>query len=74
MRILVSALGNIKKYIPKPKKVMLEEAVCLRELKEIAGIPAKISVSYAVNDKVQRETYRVQNNDRVKFIMIVAAG
>ena len=74
MNVSVSALGNIRKYIPEPKGIVLKAPIRLSELKEIAGIPAKISVAYAVNDKIQNEAYRVQSNDRVKFIMIVGAG
>lgn len=74
MKVSVSALGSIKKYIPEQKEVVLEESVCLADLKEIAGIPIKTSVSYAVNGKVQNGAYQVQHDDSVKFIMIVGAG
>lgn len=74
MNITVSAIGNIRKHLPEPKAIELDASVSLVELKEIVGIPSKIPASYTVNGKVQRGDYAVQDNDRVKFIVIVGAG
>ena len=74
MKISVSALGSIREYLPEPKDVILDESICLSELKRIAGIPAATAVSYVVNGRVQNGKYTVQDNDAVKFIMIVGAG
>lgn len=74
MNISVTALGNIKQFIPEAKEIALERAVSLDELKVIAGIPQEKTVSYAVNGRVQKGEYQVADNDQVKFIMVVGAG
>ena len=74
MNISVSAIGSLRKYIPEAKQIELDASVSLLELKEIVGIPAKAPAAYTVNGKVQHGKYAVQDNDNVKFIMIVGAG
>jgi hypothetical protein len=74
MKVSISAIGSIRKYIPEPKNIELDAPVSLLELKEIAGIPEKVPASYTVNGKLQRGDYAVQDDDNVKFIMIAGAG
>jgi sulfur carrier protein ThiS len=74
MKVSVSALGNIKKYLPESKEVVLEESVCLSDLKKLSGIPATTAVVYVVNGKAQNGKYVVQENDTIKFIMVVGGG
>jgi hypothetical protein len=74
MKVSISAIGSLRKYIPEPKDIELDLPVSLLELREIAGIPEKVTASYTVNGKVQRGDYAVQDNDSVRFIMIVGAG
>lgn len=74
MKIFISALGNIKKYIQQEEEVFVEESLNLKQLKEVVGIPEKVSTVYVVNDKVENKEYIVKENDKVKFISIVGAG
>lgn len=74
MNVSVSALGNIKEFIPESKNMALEASVSLDELKVLAGIPKIRTVSYAVNGKVKRGDYQVADHDTIKFIMLVGAG
>lgn len=74
MKIYVSAVGNIRRYIPEEKEITLEYGVGIKELKEICGIPIFTNVVVVVNDVVVDSKYIVKDNDNIKFIMIVSAG
>ena len=74
MNVSVSALGNIRKFIPEEKVITLDTPVSLNELKVMAGVPKERTVTYAVNGGVQQGDYQVADNDQVKFIMVVGAG
>lgn len=74
MKVSVSALGNIKEFIPEEKVIKLESAVSLKELKVLAGVPKEKGVSYVVNGRVQKADYQVADSDQVKILMLVGAG
>ena len=74
MHIIISALGDIKKYIPDERPITLAGPLTLTELKIQLGIPAAKAVCYSVNGRIQKGTYQPKENDHIKFLMLVGAG
>ena len=74
MQVTVSALGEIKRFIPEPTVITLVEPVALVDLKGVAGVPAAKNASYVVNGRVQKADYVVADGDQVKILMVVGAG
>jgi len=75
MIVRVSALGNIKKYIPQDEKeIEVEQGITLRKLKSLAGIPENLAVGYVVNGTAVGQDYAVSENDTVLFVMLVGGG
>lgn len=75
MIVRISALGNIKKYIPQgEKEIEVEQGTTLRKLKGLAGIPENLAVGYVVNGTAVSQDYKVSENDTVLFVMLVGGG
>lgn len=74
MEVTISALGDIKKFVPEKTDITLEAPIVLSELKIVVGIPKQRTIMYSVNGKVQKGDYEVADKDQVKFLMVVGAG
>lgn len=74
MRIDVSATGSLKKYIPEPKSIEVEEGMLLKEFKVVCGMTTGIATGFVVNGRMARGLDQLNDGDRVQFIMIVGAG
>ncbi len=74
MKVKVSAVGNIKAFVPEEQEINLTAPVSLHELKVLAGIPKERGVMYSVNGRARKGDNLVADNDEVKFLMVVGAG
>jgi hypothetical protein len=76
MKVSVTALGVLKKYIPEEKDFDLEDGSDLRGLaRETLGIPPEQTrISFVVNGRIQKETYQVQPDDKIVILKMGGAG
>ena len=77
MKVRISALGALKKYLSHEKDIEIEENdMNLKNLiTDYIGIPSTESrISFIVNGRIQKDSYQPQSNDNIVILKMGGAG
>lgn len=74
MRVVVSATGRLKKFIPEVKTISIKEGITLIDLKTLCGMGKGVNPGYTINGTISHGSDILRDGDRVQFIMLVGAG
>ena len=77
MKVRISALGALKKYLPSEKDFEIEENdVNLKKLiTNYIGIPSTESrISFIVNGRIQKDSYQPLSDDKIVVLKMGGAG
>jgi len=77
MRITLSTLGSLKRYLPEEREIeIMDESLSLKEfIVDSLGIPpAESRLCFIVNGTIQPAHYKPQRNDKIVILKVGGAG
>lgn len=77
MKVSISALGAMRKYLPDERVVELEDPPpnLIQLISRKFGVPQDMSrIGYVVNDSIKKQTYVPKPGDKIVFMILGGAG